>query len=1136
MPSHPDESAALAIQTPAINDRSLAAGLAYAMGSRVTGMSFDPATGLMLGKVRGGAEVPYSTTAKLVRKGGGWSCTVGVCSCPVRKDCKHVAALLFAAEDNPATRVQLLAPAETSRLSRQPAALDLPDWEQALSPLIAGPGITQSTNGVPLALQFEIEEPAPHFSYTGRRDPLRSVRQLKARPVIMGAKGKWIRGDVSWNTLSYLNYRRECNEAHVEWMQEFLASHTAQANRQHAGTAPWLGLNTYAGKNLWSLLAEARKIGLALVHGKGDEPVRLAEEPAAVGLNLTRLGAEEADGGGLALAPTITVEGTVVDPASVGTIGRPAHGIFLTSDAGALPGVPAGDSGITLAPLEGGLSEELLTFVTGGTTLHIPARDEGRFLTGFYPKLKQTARVTASDDSVELPTLAVPTLSLLANYGADHRVRLHWEWHYKAGNLVTAQPLWRHPGDHGYRDDTAEARILETVGQPWDVVPKLGESATGGWGTPRLAATAELSGLDTLAFTEEVLPALRELREVSVDTAGEIADYREAEEAPVVSISTKATDQRDWFDLGIQISLEGQPVSFAAVFSALASGQTKMLLPSGAYFSLDLPELHQLRALIEEARELQDNKDAPLQISRFQAGLWDELAQLGIVDEQAAAWREAVGGLLEGGVKGLPLPATLNAELRPYQLEGFNWLSFLYRHGLGGVLADDMGLGKTLQTLAHLLMEKQAGRLDQPALAVMPTSLIPNWVDEARHFTPQLKVLALYGANRHTDFKKLKDYDLILTTYALLPRDVETLGNQLFHVLVLDEAQYIKNPTSKAAQAARRLNARQRLCLSGTPLENHLGELWSLFHFLMPGWLGDVKQFSSNYRTPIERLGDETRLQHLNARIKPFLLRRTKEQVATELPPKTEIIHWVELNDAQRDVYETMRLAMDKKVRDEITTKGVARSQIIILEALLKLRQVCCDLRLVKSAPASGRHSSSAKLESLMDMLEELLAENRKILLFSQFTSMLGLIEAELAQRGIEYALLTGQTKDRRTPVQDFQSGKRSIFLISLKAGGTGLNLTAADTVIHYDPWWNPAAENQATDRAYRIGQEKPVFVYKMIARGTVEEKIQHLQQEKSALASGVLDGRKAGDWKLQDDDIEALFAPLPLPPKKAKR
>jgi SNF2 family DNA or RNA helicase len=375
----------------------------------------------------------------------------------------------------------------------------------------------------------------------------------------------------------------------------------------------------------------------------------------------------------------------------------------------------------------------------------------------------------------------------------------------------------------------------------------------------------------------------------------------------------------------------------------------------------------------------------------------------------------------------------------------------------------------------------------------------------------------------------LTDYDLILTTYALLPRDLEVLQPQRWSVLILDEAQNIKNPNSKAAQAARQLEAGQRLCLSGTPLENHLGELWSLFHFLLPGWLGDSKTFNRDYRTPIEKHGNAQRMQHLTARIKPFLLRRKKEQVATELPPKSEIVHWVELSDAQRDVYETVRVAMDKKVRDEISRHGVARSQIIILEALLKLRQVCCDLRLVKSAPMTkAAKAGTGKLGSLMEMLEELLSEGRRILLFSQFTSMLALIEQELKQRGVEYSLLTGDTLDRRTPVKNFQDGKTPLFLISLKAGGTGLNLTAADTVIHYDPWWNPAVENQATDRAYRIGQDKPVFVYKMIARGTVEEKIQALQLEKAALADGVLEGGASAGWKLEQRDIEALFAPLP--------
>ena len=1159
MPSHPDESAALAIQTPAINDRSLAAGLAYAMGSRVSGISFDASTGLMLGKVRGGADVPYSTTAKLVRKAGGWSCTVGVCSCPVRKDCKHVAALLFSAEDNPAIRVQLLAPADVSRLSRQVPVLDVPDWEQALSPLIAQPGITPSTNGIPLALQFEIEEPAPHFSYTGRRDPLRSVRQLKARPVIMGAKGKWIRGDVSWSTLSYLSYRRECNEAHVEWMQEFLASHTAQANRQHAGTGLWLGLNTYAGKNLWSLLAQARKIGVALVHSRGSDPVRLVEQPAAVGLNLTRYGTAPADGpdagtalpaaggdgGGLSLAPTITVEGEVVDPASVGTIGRPAHGIFVTSGADALPGVAPG-SVITLAPLEGGLSEELLTFVTAGTTLHIPARDESRFLTGFYPKLKQSARVTATDESVELPQLAVPTLSLLANYGADHRVRLHWEWHYKSGKLVTAQPLWRHPGDHGYRDDPAEARILDAVGQPWDVVPALGESATGGWGTPRLAASAELSGLDTLAFTEELLPRLRKVPGVTVDTAGEIADYREAEEAPVVSISTKATEQRDWFDLGIQISLEGQPVSFAAVFSALAAGQTKMLLPSGAYFSLDLPELHQLRALIEEARELQDNKDAPLQISRFQAGLWDELAQLGIVDQQAAAWRESVGGLLEGGVMGLPLPATLNAELRPYQLEGFNWLSFLYRHGLGGVLADDMGLGKTVQALALICAAKEAagkpteaadGGAAAPALppalrpalpraapflVVAPTSVVGNWEAETARFAPGLTVRAIgetFAKSGSDPAEAMAGADIVITSYALFRIDYEAYASKEWAGLVLDEAQFVKNHQSKAYQCARKLPAAFKLAITGTPLENNLMEFWALTSIVAPGLFSSPKRFAEYYQKPVEKNGDKAQLDKLRRRVRPLMMRRTKEQVIHDLPPKQEQILEVVLNPRHQKVYQTHLQRERQKILGLID--DVNKNRFTIFQSLTLLRQLSLDPSLIDPSLSGVR---SSKLDVLFEQLEDLVAEGHRALIFSQFTGFLGKVRERLVEENIEFCYLDGGTRNRSDVVNEFKNGAAPVFLISLKAGGFGLNLTEADYVFLLDPWWNPASEAQAVDRTHRIGQARNVMVYRLVAKDTIEEKVMALKARKSQLFADVMSGDALSGGALTAEDLAGLF------------
>jgi superfamily II DNA or RNA helicase len=610
---------------------------------------------------------------------------------------------------------------------------------------------------------------------------------------------------------------------------------------------------------------------------------------------------------------------------------------------------------------------------------------------------------------------------------------------------------------------------------------------------------------------------------------------------------------RQWFDLQLGIVVNGERHSLLPILLHLLRSQPHLLDPvslaergddelllvelkggridaaDGGKVALPYGRVKPLMATLSELY-LGGRRVESLRLSAPDA------ARLTLLDGVPLTWqggerlRSFAQRLRESTYTPVAAPAGLNAQLRPYQLEGLNWMQTLRELGVGGILGDDMGLGKTLQTLAHLLTEKQAGRLDRPALAVMPTSLIPNWLDEAQRFTPQLKVLALHGSARQKDFASLSEYDLVLTTYALLPRDLEVLQPQPWSVLILDEAQNIKNPVSKAAQAARDLQAGQRLCLSGTPLENHLGELWSQFHFLMPGWLGDSKTFNRDYRTPIEKHGNAGRMQHLTARIKPFLLRRKKDQVATELPPKTEIVHWVELSDGQRDVYETVRVAMDKKVRDEIARSGVARSQIIILDALLKLRQVCCDLRLINTPlTAKALRSGSGKLISLMEMLEELLGEGRRILLFSQFTSMLALIEQELQQRGIGYSLLTGDTTDRRTPVKDFQGGKVPLFLISLKAGGTGLNLTAADTVIHFDPWWNPAVENQATDRAYRIGQNNPVFVYKLIAKGTVEEKIQALQQEKAALAGAVLEGGTTGGFKLEQSDIEALFAPLPV-------
>ena len=477
------------------------------------------------------------------------------------------------------------------------------------------------------------------------------------------------------------------------------------------------------------------------------------------------------------------------------------------------------------------------------------------------------------------------------------------------------------------------------------------------------------------------------------------------------------------------------------------------------------------------------------------------------------------------GIDPIPTASGLQATLRDYQLAGFHWMQFLARHGLHGILADDMGLGKTLQTLAHILTEKQSGHSRElPTLVIAPTSVVPNWRAEVLKFTPSLRVLVLNGPDRKKYYRSIPHADIVLTSYALLQRDIDKLAAVPFHMVVLDEAQYIKNPRSKMAQAACKLDARNRLCLSGTPIENHLGELWSLMNFLVPGFLGTEDAFNKRFRTPIEKDGDLERNAILKSRVAPLILRRTKDQVAKELPPKTELVHLIELNTGQKDLYETVRATMNKRVREAIAARGIEQSQIVFLDALLKLRQICCHPKLLPE-DYSNDVVESAKLDFLTELLAVLIEEGRRILLFSQFTTMLALIEAHLVKEKIQYLKLTGASKDRGKLVEDFQNGKAPVFLISLKAGGTGLNLTAADTVIHYDPWWNPAAEAQATDRAYRIGQNNPVFVHKLLCQDTVEERIHKLQQDKGKLAAGILADADISN-RLDTATVRALLEP----------
>jgi superfamily II DNA or RNA helicase len=473
-------------------------------------------------------------------------------------------------------------------------------------------------------------------------------------------------------------------------------------------------------------------------------------------------------------------------------------------------------------------------------------------------------------------------------------------------------------------------------------------------------------------------------------------------------------------------------------------------------------------------------------------------------------------------------PAGLKVQLRPYQLEGLAWLQYLRAQHLGGILADDMGLGKTAQALAHVLLEKQAGRLDRPVLVVLPTSLLFNWQAEAKRMAPDLRVLNLHGPDRAALFAAMPAHDLLLTTYPLLWRDIDALVAQPFHLVILDEAQMVKNAASRSARALRQLQSRHRLCLTGTPLENHLGELWAQFDWLMPGFLGDQRSFAARWRKPIEENGETVRAALLAQRVRPFILRRRKQDVATELPPRTEVIQRLQLLGRQRELYESVRVAADKQVRRVLQRQNFAGAQISILDALLKLRQVCCDPHLVKGSEI-GADMERAKLHALTDLLVPLVDEGRRVLVFSQFTELLELIADALSALRLPFLSLTGNTRPARRSdvVQRFQNQEVPVLLVSLKAGGVGLNLTAADTVIHMDPWWNPAVEEQATARAHRIGQDQPVFVYKLVVEGSIEERMLELQARKLTLSESVLGHDAEGAAKFDETDLQALLAPL---------
>lgn len=651
-----------------------------------------------------------------------------------------------------------------------------------------------------------------------------------------------------------------------------------------------------------------------------------------------------------------------------------------------------------------------------------------------------------------------------------------------------------------------------------------------------------------LAFFAREFPRLEREWQVALDERLNHSTQKNLERVTPQFRITPSGEQ--WFDLEVSYGTAGgERFSPAEIQTLLQGGGRK--LKNGKFAIIDSGAVEELQEVILDCAPQQRTGGAGTnyRMSAAQAGFLDSsLAEQGFTFAAPPQWKERVRQQTGEARLECPPLGRLDEVLRPYQKHGVAWMRFLRDNGFGGVLADEMGLGKTLQVLAHLKALRNAERgmrnaqatkapaipqseLRNPHLVVCPTTLVFNWAAEAAKFTPELRVLVLNGPDRHKEFARIPESDLVITSYALIRRDAERYRELEFDTVVLDEAQHIKNRQTQNAQAVKAIRAQHRLVLTGTPLENSVLDLWSIFDFLMPGYLGTTQDFRERYEVPIAKEKDAATIARLAKRVRPFLLRRLKRDVVKELPAKLEQISFCDLTDEQAGVYQQLLAHTRKEVLEAVGEQGLAKSRMLVLTALLRLRQVCCDLRLLQKREDTAEtppkaDKASGKVQLFGELLDEIVDGGHRVLVFSQFTSMLALLREELEARELTHCYLDGSTNNRGEVVQRFQSDATiPVFLISLKAGGVGLNLTGADTVIHFDPWWNPAVEDQATDRAHRIGQTRVVTSYKLITRGTVEEKILTLQRKKRELIEATLTGEEAFTEKLNWDEIQELLS-----------
>jgi superfamily II DNA or RNA helicase len=928
--------------------------------------------------------------------------------------------------------------------------------------------------------------------------------------------GQWAQNQISWSDINnHTDASRRISSTIVDILQTlWILQPDDRYSYDNAGA---LSLNLFSNRRVWALLEEVKGLGVPLICAAKGNPELDMDHDCRIELDIA-----DQKTGGLEVAPKLAVDGKLLPKnAEPKFIGDPPIGIYWTTGLG-----PPKNRTIHVAKLIQQPSKFLVKAVKDSATLAIPKEDKEEFSEKYFPQIARSNAVnTRRVKTIKLKAPERPKLhvSITAHKSG---VRAHLGFAYQVDDKPKIVSVAPDNASTVNRDQLAENQLLSRV-----------ESIIGGdadWfdqpdvdgGVTALKTSVTLSGLDAVRFVQETVPRFKSEPDIIVDMAADIPDYHELEGAPNISynVDKRDDDSQDWFNLAVEITVGDVTIPFKPLFAALADNETSLMLDDGSYLMLSHPELLELRKLIIEARQLGDKTSDELSISRFQASLWEDLQRLGVVKKQAEEWNAAVRGLLD--VKQIPkvaVPKQLKATLRPYQKEGFRWLYFLWQHRLGGILADDMGLGKTLQTIALLLAIKSATSVKdrKPVLIIAPTSVAANWMHELDRFAPSLKVIYVRQVpkDKKAFDQEIRQADVIVSSYGLFRLGFDAYQAHSWAALVLDEAQFVKNHQSKGYQNARRLAADFKLALTGTPLENNLMELWALLSIAAPGLFPSPKHFTDFYQKPIEKEADRDKLAQLRQRVRPLMLRRTKEQVVTELPPKIEQIIELELEPEHRKIYDTYLQRERQRVLGLLG--DMDKNRFMIFKSLTTLRMLSLAPQLVDE---KYRSAPSTKLKALSSQLQEIISEDHRVLVFSQFTSFLKMVQNELTTVGIPYCYLDGSTRNRGDLLKEFKSSNTPVFLISLKAGGFGLNLTEADYCILLDPWWNPAVENQAVDRAHRIGQTKQVIVYRMVSKDTIEEKVMALKAKKSKLFSSMLDDNATFSSGITVEDIQGLF------------